>query len=175
MTATASPNPRRQKSHFITIVGVTAPDEMLTHKTRANHFKRRIAMGGHLWLHEGPSPALVFRAHRFFQRRYELRLQLADIESSAGWTIKMKDGTTERFIVASGTGLAEAMAAARSRRRRKSAVSDDDGYDDLSKRQRDHLWYGDHSELNWRDREQAQSWGMDADTYVSNWLENDKD
>lgn len=43
------------------------------------------------------------------------------------------------------------------------------------KRQRDHLWYGDHSELNWRDREQAQAWGMDADTYVSNWLEHDKD
>jgi hypothetical protein len=51
-----------------------------------------------------------------------------------------------------------------------------DGSDDhMSKRQRDHLWYGDHSELNWRDREQAQAWGMDADTYVSNWLEHDKD
>lgn len=49
-------------------------------------------------------------------------------------------------------------------------------YDDhMSKRQRDHLWYGDHADLNWRDREQAQAWGMDADTYVSNWLENDKD
>lgn len=51
----------------------------------------------------------------------------------------------------------------------------DDSDDYMSKRQRDHLWYGDHSELNWRDREQAQAWGMDADTYVSNWLENDRD
>jgi hypothetical protein len=50
-----------------------------------------------------------------------------------------------------------------------------DSDDYMSKRQRDHLWYGDHSELNWRDREQAQAWGMDADTYVSNWLENDRD
>lgn len=33
-----------------------------------------------------------------------------------------------------------------------------------------HLWYGDHSEMDWRDREQAQSWGMDADTYSSNYL-----
>ncbi|RYB91849.1 hypothetical protein EUA93_17110 [Nocardioides oleivorans] len=154
---------------------MTGPDEMLTHKTRANHFKRRIAMGGHLWLDEGTSPALVFRAHGFFQRRYELRLRLADIRSCTGWTINMKDGTTERFIVASGTGLAEALAAARSPRRRNSNISDDDGYDNLSKKQSDHLWYGDHSELNWRDREQAQAWGMDADTYVSNWLENDKD
>lgn len=154
---------------------MTDPDEMLTHKTRANHFKKRIAMGGHLWLHEGPSPALVFRAHGFFQRRYELRLPLAEIESASGWTIKMKDGTTQRFIVAAGTRLAEAMAAARSQRQRKASVSDDDGRDNLSKRHRDHLWYGDHFELDWRDREQAQAWGMDADTFVSNWLEHDKD
>ena len=51
----------------------------------------------------------------------------------------------------------------------------DDSDEYMSTRHRDHLWYGDHSELNWRDREQAQSWGMDADTYVSNWLEHDKD
>lgn len=56
------------------------------------------------------------------------------------------------------------------------AVRGDYDWDDYkSKRQRDHEWYGDHSELNWRDREQAQAWGMNADTYVSNWLENDKD
>ncbi|WP_141013064.1 hypothetical protein [Nocardioides sambongensis] len=53
--------------------------------------------------------------------------------------------------------------------------SDDDNDYYKSKRQLDHEWYGDHSELNWRDREQAQAWGMDADTYVSNWLEHDKD
>lgn len=53
----------------------------------------------------------------------------------------------------------------------------DDDYDDdcayKTKRQRNHEWYGDHSDLDWRDREQAQSWGMDADTYKSNWLESD--
>lgn len=174
MNATASADIPRHRADLTTIVSMAHADEMLTHKTRANHFKRW-AIGGHLWLDEGPSPALVFRAHGFFQRRYELRLQLSDIESSSGWTIKMKDGTSERFVVASGTGLTEAMAAARSRRGRRSTISDDDAYDDLSKRQRDHLWYGDHSDLTWRDREQAQAWGMDADTYVSNWLEHDKD
>lgn len=59
--------------------------------------------------------------------------------------------------------------------RREYGDSDYDDSDHMSKRQRDHLWYGDHSELNWRDREQAQAWGMDADTYVSNWLEDDKE
>lgn len=48
--------------------------------------------------------------------------------------------------------------------------------DDIkSKRQVDHEWYGGHSELNWRDRELGQMYGMDADTYISNVLENDKD
>lgn len=57
-----------------------------------------------------------------------------------------------------------------------SASWDNDDRDDYkSRRQLNHEWYGAHSELNWRDREQAQAWGMDADTYVSNWLENDKD
>ena len=55
----------------------------------------------------------------------------------------------------------------------RSGYSGNDDY--ASKRQRDHRWYADHSELNWRDREQAQAWGMDADTYASNWLEHDKD
>lgn len=91
---------------------MTIPDETLSHKTRANHFKR-IAVGGHLWLQEGPQPALVFRAHGFFQRRYELRLSLVDMESVAGWTITMRDGTTERFVVGSGTGLESALLSAR--------------------------------------------------------------
>ena len=50
---------------------------------------------------------------------------------------------------------------------------DDDDRHDMSKKQRDHLWYDGHSELNWRDRERGQAWGMDAATYVSNWLESD--
>lgn len=44
-----------------------------------------------------------------------------------------------------------------------------------TRRQIDHEWYGDHRELNWRDRVTGQSLGIDADTYVSNWLEHDKD
>lgn len=43
----------------------------------------------------------------------------------------------------------------------------------LTRRQEQHRWYGDHSDLTWRDREQAQAWGMDADTYKSNFLESD--
>lgn len=44
-----------------------------------------------------------------------------------------------------------------------------------STRQMQHEWYGDHTELNWRDRERAEMYGMDADTYISNVLDNDKD
>ncbi|MBG6214301.1 hypothetical protein RCH23_002123 [Cryobacterium sp. CAN_C3] len=36
-----------------------------------------------------------------------------------------------------------------------------------------HQWYGDHSELNWRDRERAQSMGLDVETYVSNVLDRE--
>lgn len=42
-----------------------------------------------------------------------------------------------------------------------------------TRRQKQHQWYGDNTDLDWRDREQAESWGMDADTYKSNWLESD--
>lgn len=42
-------------------------------------------------------------------------------------------------------------------------------------RQSQHAWYGSHSELNWRDRERAEASGMDADTYINNVLEHDKD
>jgi hypothetical protein len=44
-----------------------------------------------------------------------------------------------------------------------------------TERQMQHEWYGGHSELSWRDREMAQIWGMDADTYVSNLKEHDPD
>ena len=43
----------------------------------------------------------------------------------------------------------------------------------MTRRQQQHLWYRDNSDLDWRDREQAESWGMDSDTYKSNWLESD--
>lgn len=60
-------------------------------------------------------------------------------------------------------------------RRKRSGNRDRDDYQFKSRRQMQHEWYGDHSELNWRHREQAEMFGMDADTYVSNFLENDKD
>ena len=53
-------------------------------------------------------------------------------------------------------------------------VNGDNGH--VSKRYENYRWYADSSrssnrDLDWHDREQAQSWGMDADTYRSNWLE----
>lgn len=57
----------------------------------------------------------------------------------------------------------------------RTQVDDRDDYQFKSRRQMQHEWYGDHSELDWRDRERAEMFGMDADTYVSNFLENDKD
>ncbi|WP_159600579.1 hypothetical protein, partial [Agromyces humi] len=44
-----------------------------------------------------------------------------------------------------------------------------------SRRQMQHEWYEGHSELDWRDRQRAEMYGMDVDTYISNVLENDKD
>lgn len=41
-------------------------------------------------------------------------------------------------------------------------------------RQRQHAWYRDHSELNWRHREQGEALGFDnADEYVNNFLESE--
>lgn len=48
------------------------------------------------------------------------------------------------------------------------------GYES-TRRWSQHRWYEGHSELDYRDRETAEMFGMDADTYVSNFLENDKD
>lgn len=43
-----------------------------------------------------------------------------------------------------------------------------------SLRQANHAWYGDHSELNWRHREQGQALGFDnAHDYVNNFLESE--
>ncbi|ARK05995.1 hypothetical protein B8281_16000 [Cellulosimicrobium sp. TH-20] len=44
-----------------------------------------------------------------------------------------------------------------------------------SKRQMQHEWYGDRRGLNWRDRERAETSDLDAETYISNVLEDDKD
>jgi hypothetical protein len=54
----------------------------------------------------------------------------------------------------------------------RAPASVDDGVQ-LTRRQQQHQWYGDHRDLDWRDRERAEAWGMDADTYKSNWLEAD--
>lgn len=44
-----------------------------------------------------------------------------------------------------------------------------------SRRQMQHEWYGGHSELNYTDRVRGEMYGMDADTYISNVAEHDKD
>ena len=81
---------------------------------------------------------------------------------------------TDRKNIAQMRSEVASYEASRRRRSRSSDVSrnSDDVNFGKSKRQLDHEWYGHHSELEWRDREQAQAWGMDADTYVSNWLES---
>lgn len=44
----------------------------------------------------------------------------------------------------------------------------------LTTRQAQHAWYGTHSELNWRHREQGQALGFDnAHDYVNNFLESE--
>lgn len=45
----------------------------------------------------------------------------------------------------------------------------------MSRRQTQRAWYGEHRELGWRDREIGEALGIDADTYVNNVLEHDKD
>lgn len=60
-------------------------------------------------------------------------------------------------------------------RRERTHDFERDDFQFKSRRQMQHEWYGDHSELNWTHREQAEIFGMDADTYVSNFLEHDKD
>ncbi|MFE6966833.1 hypothetical protein ACFVAJ_17115 [Agromyces sp. NPDC057679] len=57
---------------------------------------------------------------------------------------------------------------------RSPRSSDSDSLDSRTQRQRDHAWYGENNrDLDWRDRQQAQSWGMGPDEYRSNWLEQD--
>jgi hypothetical protein len=109
----------------------------LEHKTRANHYKGRlgVAMGGHLHLRSGADPALVFRAHPFFQRRYELQIRLLDIRSVTGGTgrtrmiVELSKGTSESFLVAGGTDLLPALEKARRAARRGVTVDrpDEDG------------------------------------------------
>jgi hypothetical protein len=39
----------------------------------------------------------------------------------------------------------------------------------MSERERQHAWYGEeNSDLDWRDRERAEMYGIDVDTYRSN-------
>lgn len=60
-------------------------------------------------------------------------------------------------------------------RRERAGDSDHDDFQYKPRKQIQHEWYGDDSELNWRHREQAGIFDMDADTYLSNFLEHDKD
>lgn len=63
--------------------------------------------------------------------------------------------------------------AAQEDTRRRAALAGGGGSGGKSTRQLNHEWYGDHSELNWRDRELGQLLGMDADTYVNNLRDSD--
>ncbi len=59
---------------------------------------------------------------------------------------------------------------------RVKGMSDgEDAYPAPTRRQMQHAWYQGHNELNWRDREHAEMYGMDVDTYINNVLEHDKD
>ncbi|MBT2522780.1 ankyrin repeat domain-containing protein [Arthrobacter sp. ISL-28] len=114
---------------------MTGINQTLSYRTRANHFKNGIAMGGHLWLQEGPQSELVFRAHGIFQRRYELRLMLSKVRSFVGgtggavtgsrWTLTLADGTVEEFLVAGRTGLREALLSVHSNARNHSIPTGD--------------------------------------------------
>lgn len=44
-----------------------------------------------------------------------------------------------------------------------------------SRRQMQHEWYEGHSELDYTDRTRGEMYGMDADTYISNVAEHDRD
>lgn len=44
-----------------------------------------------------------------------------------------------------------------------------------TRRSEQRAWYGDNSHMDWRHRAQAETYGLDADTYRSNMLEHDKD
>lgn len=67
----------------------------------------------------------------------------------------------------------ENLQALRLDRERRASRQSSDGSYPRSARQTQHEWYGEHTELNFRHREQAEALGMDADTYVSNFLESD--
>lgn len=49
------------------------------------------------------------------------------------------------------------------------------GGSSASRRQMQHEWYGDNPDLGWQDRERAEMFGLDVETYRSNVLENDRD
>lgn len=57
--------------------------------------------------------------------------------------------------------------------RQPTSVRDYDDGPLKSTRQLQHEWYEGHSELNWQDREIAEMYGMDVDTYINNFKEAD--
>lgn len=74
-----------------------------------------------------------------------------------------------RRMVTRGTKSRQAafLTVARDRARQASPVEHLD-FRYVSERQRQHEWYGDHADLDWRDRKIAEMYGMDADSYKSN-------
>ena len=86
------------------------------------------------------------------------------------WACSAVVGARRKRIAAASSAL----ATFAKRHSAKNTFSDDGRT--VSQRQVQHEWYGEHYELGWRDREQGQLLGFtNADEYVSNWLEHDKD
>lgn len=63
----------------------------------------------------------------------------------------------------------------RIRYERRSRPGYSGGSSAVSRRQMQHEWYGDNPDLDWQDRERAEMFGLDVETYRSNMLENDRD
>lgn len=70
-------------------------------------------------------------------------------------------------------GIANFLAGIGYEQRSDGSLGDDHTW--MSTRQMQNQWYGEHSDLDWRDRTRAEMYGMDVDTYISNVLEDDSD
>ncbi|MDP9028195.1 MAG: hypothetical protein M3N46_11725 [Actinomycetota bacterium] len=97
--------------------------DVIAYETKANHFRGAIANGGTLTIEPGPEPELIFRAHGFFQRRYEVHIPLDAIESAltrplAGplsklLVVELTKGSPERFVIPTRSKWAELLSGTR--------------------------------------------------------------
>ena len=75
-----------------------------------------------------------------------------------------------RRVALRGVKARQESYLAEARSRPRQPVDSRDDFRHVSERQRQREWYGEHSDLNWRDRQTAETLGMDADSYKSNFL-----